>query len=223
MPGTGCNDTCGDVRIPYPFGIGASCSINEWYRVDCNSSTPYLPALKNPEVLKVYTENQTVIVRTQRISSCQKPVRNSSQTMSIDLGRSPFYFSNKNNKFVFEGCGTASLMENGSVLAVCAAACGSMGIVGLPSWWIKLYMGEGWLPVRDASFIPISLMWTLRDSDPVICCDGNAPKRRIVDRSNGTSMDTWLCNRWSYGSPYLIDGCASIVYGPDTEECRKVP
>ncbi|KAJ0802990.1 putative protein kinase RLK-Pelle-WAK family [Helianthus annuus] len=178
--------------------------------------------------------------------------------MSIDLGRSPFYFSNKNNKFVFEGCGTASLMENGSVLAVCAAACGSVthndrnncfGIgccqIAIPNV-VKSYSihltdleeedghcgsaflvdqtlyGEGWLPVRDASFIPISLMWTLRDSDPVICCDGDAPKRRIVDRSNGTSMDTWLCNGWSYGSPYLIDGCASVIsYGPDTEECRK--
>ncbi|KAJ0464555.1 putative protein kinase RLK-Pelle-WAK family [Helianthus annuus] len=256
---TGCNHTCGDVRIPYPFGVGANCSINEWYRVDCNSSTPYLPALKNLEVLKVYTENQTVIVRTQRISSCQKPVRNSRQTMSIDLGRSPFYFSNQNNKLVFEGCGTASLMENGSVLAACAAACGTVtpndrnncfGIgccqIAIPNV-VKSYSihltgleeedghcgsaflvdetsyGEGWLPVRDTSSIRISLMWTLRDSDQVICCDGDAPERMIVDMSNGTSMDTWLCNRWSYGSPYLIDGCASQVtsYGPDTEECRK--
>ncbi|KAM0038684.1 putative protein kinase RLK-Pelle-WAK family [Helianthus debilis subsp. tardiflorus] len=251
---TGCNDTCGHVRIPYPSGIGANCSINKGYIVDCNSSTPYLPALKNLEVLKVYTENQTVIVRTQRISSCQKPVRNSSQTMSIDLGRSPFYFSNQNNKLVFEGCGTASLMENGSVLAACSAVFGggkhsdrnncfgigccqiaipnvvksySIHLTGLEeedghcgsAFLVDQTYGEG----RDTSSVPISLMWTLRDSDQVICCDGGPPERMIVDMSNGTSMDTWLCNGWSYGSPYLIDGCASAVtsFGPDTEECRK--
>ncbi|MFS8018867.1 putative wall-associated receptor kinase, galacturonan-binding domain-containing protein [Helianthus anomalus] len=43
---SGCDDMCGNVRIPYPFGIGGNCSINSWYIVDCNSSRPYLSALK---------------------------------------------------------------------------------------------------------------------------------------------------------------------------------
>ncbi|KAI7754309.1 hypothetical protein M8C21_024825, partial [Ambrosia artemisiifolia] len=256
---TGCNDTCGEVRIPYPFGIGADCSVNRWYIVDCNSSKPYLPALNHVEVLKIYTENQTVIIGTQKKSSCQKPVQNSIQTMSIDLGRSPFLFSKQNNKLVFEGCGTASLMDNGNVLAACSAACESVtqtdrnncfGIgccqITIPNF-LKSYSirltnlkeedgrcpstflvdetlyGKGWLHVGNSSFIRISLMWTLTDSDQVTCCNGIAPKRSIVHMSNGTSMDTLLCDGWPYGSPYLIDGCASFIYvdDEDTKYCRR--
>ncbi|KAM0038686.1 putative protein kinase RLK-Pelle-WAK family [Helianthus debilis subsp. tardiflorus] len=116
---TGCNDTCGNVTIPYPFGIGAGCSVNQWYTVDCNSSTPYLSALGHLEILKVDLANQTVIVVTQRmISDCQNPVRN-----SINLHGTPFLFCSYHNRFVFDGCGSAVMMDNGSVLTGCSTSC----------------------------------------------------------------------------------------------------
>ncbi|GJZ90570.1 kinase RLK-Pelle-WAK family protein [Tanacetum coccineum] len=113
----GCNDKCGNVRIPYPFGIGANCSVNEWYNVDCNSSTPYLSALDHLEVVGVDLENQRVTVNMPTISKC-------GQTKSVDLGRSPFLFSKSYNRFVFEGCGNAVMMDDhGSVLTGCSATC----------------------------------------------------------------------------------------------------
>ncbi|KAK9062326.1 hypothetical protein SSX86_019512 [Deinandra increscens subsp. villosa] len=116
---TGCNDTCGNVRIPYPFGIGANCSVNQWYTVECNSSTPYLPALNRLELLDVNLADQIVTVNTPKISDCQ----NSSQTNSIDLGDTPFLFSKSHNIFVYEGCGNAAMMDNGSVLTGCSTSC----------------------------------------------------------------------------------------------------
>ncbi|KAK9062328.1 hypothetical protein SSX86_019514 [Deinandra increscens subsp. villosa] len=118
---TGCNDTCGNVRVPYPFGIGANCSVNKWYVVDCNSSTPYLPALNHLELLKVDLENQTVTVNIPKIFNCQ----NSSWTNNINLGNSPFLFSRSHNKFVFEGCGNAAMMYKGRVLTGCSTSCGN--------------------------------------------------------------------------------------------------
>ncbi|KAL9995444.1 putative protein kinase RLK-Pelle-WAK family [Helianthus debilis subsp. tardiflorus] len=121
---TGCNDTCGNnVTIPYPFGIGTDCSANQWYIVECKSSTPYLSALNHLEFLGVDLNNQTVIVSTPRISDCQNPVQKMSQIMSIDLHGSPFLFCSYNNRFLFNGCGNAVMMENGSVLTGCSTSC----------------------------------------------------------------------------------------------------
>ncbi|KAM0038350.1 putative protein kinase RLK-Pelle-WAK family [Helianthus debilis subsp. tardiflorus] len=125
MPG--CNDTCGNnVTIPFPFGIGADCSVNPWYNVNCSSSKPYLPALNNLEVLRVDLENLTVTVSKPRITACQSPVLNSTEINGVDLDGSPFLFSKSQNEFVFAGCGTAALVDNGSVLTGCSATCGNV-------------------------------------------------------------------------------------------------
>ncbi|KAD7478300.1 hypothetical protein E3N88_01436 [Mikania micrantha] len=122
---TGCKDTCGNVTIPYPFGIGADCSINPWYTIDCNSTTPYLTALDHLELLRVDLDNQTVIVSTHTttISNCQSPVQNSSQITSINLHNTPFLFCSYHNRFVFDGCGNAVMINNGSVLTGCSTTC----------------------------------------------------------------------------------------------------
>ncbi|PWA63045.1 wall-associated kinase family protein [Artemisia annua] len=116
----GCKDTCGNnVMIPYPFGIGAKCSVNEWYTVDCKSSKPYLSAVNHLEVLGIDLENQTVSVNMQKFSDCSQVIN------SVDLGSSPFLYSKSHNKFVYEGsCGSAFMMDNhGSVLTGCSTTC----------------------------------------------------------------------------------------------------
>nr|DAD39323.1 TPA_asm: hypothetical protein HUJ06_013646 [Nelumbo nucifera] len=35
---SGCPDKCGNVSVPYPFGIGDNCSIDEQFNLTCNSS-----------------------------------------------------------------------------------------------------------------------------------------------------------------------------------------
>ncbi|KAL1213012.1 Wall-associated receptor kinase-like 9 [Cardamine amara subsp. amara] len=52
-----CQSHCGKISIPYPFGIGNGCYLNEWYEVQCNHSTsrkfvPFLPKI-NREVVEI--------------------------------------------------------------------------------------------------------------------------------------------------------------------------
>ncbi|KAK1410837.1 hypothetical protein QVD17_37378 [Tagetes erecta] len=120
---TGCNDMCGNVRIPFPFGMHEHCALNHWYIVNCTSFKPYLTALNNLEVLGVHLKNHTITIKTPRITNCHNSVMNSSEIMGIDLDMSPFWFSKYHNKFVFEGCGTAALMDNGTLVTTCSTAC----------------------------------------------------------------------------------------------------
>ncbi|KAD7478164.1 hypothetical protein E3N88_01300 [Mikania micrantha] len=102
---------------------GCEKDVNKWYTIDCNSSTPYLPALNHLKVLGVDLKNRTVTVGTPRVTNCKNPVWNSSEIMGVDLRGSPFLFS-KYNRFVFKGCGNAVMMtDNGSVVTACSTAC----------------------------------------------------------------------------------------------------
>ncbi|PWA69209.1 wall-associated kinase family protein [Artemisia annua] len=114
----GCNDTCGKVSIPYPFGIGPNCSVNKWYTIDCNSSTPYLSALNHLEVVGVDLESQIISVNMQKLSAC------SQATKSVNLASSPFLYSKSRNKFVVEGCGNGVILgDHGIVLSGCSITC----------------------------------------------------------------------------------------------------
>ncbi|KAI7751109.1 hypothetical protein M8C21_020514, partial [Ambrosia artemisiifolia] len=255
---------CGNVRIPYPFGISANCSVNQWYIVDCKSSTPYLRALNHPQVLGMSLENETITIRTPKISNCQKIVGNSTETVSFDLGRSPFFFSEDHNKFVFEGCGTATLMVNGSVVTACSTACRgvilrdgnncfgigccqakisnllnsySIHVTGLEeedggcgSAFLvdEMSYDEGRFNVKNSSFIPVTLFWTLTDSDQVTCCGDQPPEENTIDMFNGTSttVDTRRCYMLSSitkGNPYLLDGCVESEHDEEdpSGECKS--
>ncbi|MFS8008465.1 putative wall-associated receptor kinase [Helianthus anomalus] len=251
----GCSDRCGNVMIPFPFGIGAKCSINQWYIVDCKNSRPYLPALNNLEVLRVNLVSQTVTVSTPRITDCQNPVRKSSEIMGVDLGGSPFWFSKPHNKFVLEGCGMALMvMENGSVATGCSTAClnvttgnrnncfgngccqmaipqhlksysinitgleegeGACGSAFLVEDETSYVQADSPYPFlfTNTSFTPVSLLWTLTDSDQLTCCNHESPQWRFVDMFDGTRIDTWKCDPSVYfydeqsWNPYLTDGC----------------
>nr|XP_043638354.1 wall-associated receptor kinase-like 2 [Erigeron canadensis] len=126
----GCSDQCGNVSIPFPFGIGANCALNEWYAIDCvNSSTPHLSAaLHSLEVVSIDLVNRTVTVNTPTsISNCQYLVNSTSlhEIKSVDLDdRSPFRYTQSRNKLVLEGCGNVVISHKGKALSGCSTICG---------------------------------------------------------------------------------------------------
>ncbi|KAL4578115.1 hypothetical protein LXL04_014231 [Taraxacum kok-saghyz] len=121
---TRCNYMCGNVMIPYPFGIGKGCYYNKWFNVDCISSTPYLSALNDVQVMGVKQENRTVTINVSVVSNCSNQDHNN---YNIHLSESPFSVPKSHNIFVAEGCGSATLMRKGRSNNVtgCSTTCGS--------------------------------------------------------------------------------------------------
>ncbi|KAK1567223.1 hypothetical protein Q3G72_009569 [Acer saccharum] len=122
----GCLTLCGNVSIPFPFGIGAGCYLDDWYEVTCDSSTPFLKSI-NLEVLdiSISLEASTMLVNHPVLHSCDDlTVRNE----TINLESSPFFFSDA-NRFTGVGCDTfAYLRSNISIISGCMSFCDKSNI-----------------------------------------------------------------------------------------------
>ncbi|PSR88052.1 Wall-associated receptor kinase-like [Actinidia chinensis var. chinensis] len=127
----GCPERCGNVSVPYPFGIGAGCSINETFSVECRNTTyglkPYLKRI-NLEVLEISLELQVRVNHPVISRSCDvdgSTVVNGST--SVDLRGSPFDFSDYYNIFISVGCNNHARMTDldDKTIAQCISICGS--------------------------------------------------------------------------------------------------
>ncbi|KAL6319042.1 hypothetical protein AAG906_001515 [Vitis piasezkii] len=121
----GCVAYCGDVSIPYPFGIGKDCYFNDYFSINCNdSSSPPKPFLNhtelNLELFNVSLEYKTVKVNSPIPSLCA----DNGTWESNDFGGSPFRFSSVHNIFMVVGCDTNAVLATGDeILAGCTSNC----------------------------------------------------------------------------------------------------
>ncbi|CAI9755682.1 unnamed protein product [Fraxinus pennsylvanica] len=128
----GCPTECGNVSIPYPFGIGldSGCSIGPWFDINCNASfNPPKPFLSktNGEIINI-SDTQIRIKSNGIAYRCYNQTggitRESLATYGIEE-TSPFSFSNE-NKFIVVGCDDVSYMVRagtGNSISSCAALC----------------------------------------------------------------------------------------------------
>lgn len=123
-----CESLCGDVSIPYPFGIGIPnnhCYFDEWYEIECNISgngeKPFLRRLQ-VEVLSISTDDATLQVMSPiTYFNC----RGKQSPPVANLMGSPFEYSAV-NIFVAVSCGLfASVLSgpNNTTVAGCMSTC----------------------------------------------------------------------------------------------------
>ncbi|RDY02760.1 Wall-associated receptor kinase-like 10, partial [Mucuna pruriens] len=115
-----CNSTCGNVPIPYPFGMGdPKCYASEWFEIECNSTSegekPYLKSNNiGLEVISIYLSGYVLI---------KNPIyHGTGKETGIELG-GPFVYSQYYNSFVAVGCQSAAVLRSNKTTIGCMSMC----------------------------------------------------------------------------------------------------
>ncbi|KAF5198552.1 Wall-associated receptor kinase [Thalictrum thalictroides] len=107
----GCQAKCGNVNIPYPFGIGRNCSIAGYTTITCNTTfNPPKPFLLGRSRYEVADISPTEIrIKNDVATSCHEQYSAARLTKDygyIRLTGSPYTFSSTKNKLTAIGCDT---------------------------------------------------------------------------------------------------------------------
>ncbi|KAF5199357.1 Wall-associated receptor kinase [Thalictrum thalictroides] len=108
-----CQAKCGNLNIPYPFGIGINCSISLWANIECNTTfhppRPFVAGTDSIfEVIQI-SESQ-VRIKNLIASSCYSQSGDliSHVITLMNFAGTPYTFSHTKNKVTVLGCDTQS-------------------------------------------------------------------------------------------------------------------
>ncbi|PIM98097.1 hypothetical protein CDL12_29424 [Handroanthus impetiginosus] len=132
----GCPNQCGDLTVPYPFGIGLgrSCGIGKWFELNCsNVFDPPRAFIGNVQIYEI-SDNQMRIANVVARRCYDRSGANvQSNTASSDISGTPYSYSDLNKVFLV-GCDDIALVAGGggrNFTSGCVTLCsGAEDVVG---------------------------------------------------------------------------------------------
>uniref|UniRef100_A0A0E0GEP6 Protein kinase domain-containing protein n=1 Tax=Oryza nivara TaxID=4536 RepID=A0A0E0GEP6_ORYNI len=133
----GCPDKCGNISIPYPFGIGAGCARDEGFRLNCSNSEspPRLLTLQfeqPQQLVSLSLADGEARVLLKPKSACYlpsprrpSPVEGYGATYTSIDGSTTYRYSPEKNRLVALGCPNLGYIVDGSgnYVSGCMSAC----------------------------------------------------------------------------------------------------
>jgi hypothetical protein len=114
QPDSSCNNTCGNVSIPYPFGTSEGCYLDPSFLITCNysSGTPK-PFLRNStiDVIDISLLEGELRVSSFVARDCYNESGLNVDDISTELTLAKFVISYTRNKFTVVGCDTYAYIK----------------------------------------------------------------------------------------------------------------
>ncbi|XP_062012572.1 putative wall-associated receptor kinase-like 16 isoform X2 [Rosa rugosa] len=111
----GCSDKCGNLTIPYPFGMEEGCYLREEFFINCSNTTQPPTAylrVSNIIVTNISLDEGELQISNNVAEACFSEQGNvtSSNDYSLDLPL-PYTISDTKNKLYTVGCDTNSILQ----------------------------------------------------------------------------------------------------------------
>ncbi|KAI4989971.1 hypothetical protein ZWY2020_038334 [Hordeum vulgare] len=124
---TDCQAKCGEVDIPFPFGIGEQCALHRGFNINCTTVNGILkPFAGYVEVTKISVPDGKAWINATTMSwRCYDVATDtmSYQNEGLDLRNTPFWVSEVDNKIIVIGCNTLAYMRSFPYVIGCSSIC----------------------------------------------------------------------------------------------------
>ncbi|KAK6147529.1 hypothetical protein DH2020_018441 [Rehmannia glutinosa] len=122
----GCQEKCGNITIPYPFGIGSKCSANSNFTVICqNSTNPPTPFLSSINMEALNISMLGIVIAKLPVSPLNCYDVETTQYLATSLLGTPFTISADFNSLAVLGCHITVLLHTEAIGSIvgCRADC----------------------------------------------------------------------------------------------------
>jgi hypothetical protein len=116
QPHSGCNNTCGNLNIPYPFGTSEGCYLDPSFLIACDYSSGTPKPLLFSNISNVPVLNISLLDGELRVSNwvardCYNESGLTDNSFDTLFSLPYFTFSNTRNKLTVVGCDTYALIK----------------------------------------------------------------------------------------------------------------
>ncbi|KAK1606997.1 hypothetical protein QYE76_030670 [Lolium multiflorum] len=148
-----CSTSCGDISVPYPFGMGpARCYHSPGFNLTCDNTTSP-PRLLLGGILQVHYISlpQSTLLVTRTPGDARVDAGGSGSLFAGGLGDDDGAYiklSYIGNELILLGCNVRATLRNGNgtTISTCSSLCGDIG----PSWYVPSSLGSSMLCTGDA-------------------------------------------------------------------------
>jgi hypothetical protein len=201
--GSNCTTRCGNISIPYPFGVEPGC-YRPGFDVTCSTAADGSPRLLLHNILEVFDinlPNGTVDIYVGRVDIQLipgTPTLSNWDVVGVGIDGGPFTLSSRRNKLVVVGCDVQALLTglDGDVISTCVTFCSRLA--------------------KNNMYIVAS-----RDCSGIGCCQAPIPAGLDVYLLNFRQFNgSWASDQ---ATVYVVDADRLSSYAMDSMQASALP